>query len=270
MENNGYVKIYRKLLDNPIICKDSDYFSVWIYLLLNATHTEYDTIFKNERITLKSGQLITGRRVIAEKLNIDENKVQRILKMFEKQHQIEQQTSTKNRLISILNWNEYQGERQQHEQQVNNKRTTSEQQVNTNKNDKNIKNEKNEKNIIKEKEKKETEIDKIINANFTDKEIIETIYEFIKMRKSIKKPLTTRGLELMIKKLYTLSTNIDEQIMILNNSIMNNWQGIFALKKDNFSKSNKGSFDDFKDLWEEARIKDEQTGNSSNNNTFSW
>ena len=184
MENNGYVKIYRKLLDNPIICKDSDYFSVWIYLLLNATHTEYDTIFKNERITLKSGQLITGRRVIAEKLNIDENKVQRILKMFEKQHQIEQQTRTKNRVISILNWNEYQGERQQHEQQVN-----------TNKNDKNIKNEKNEKNIIKEKEKKETEIDNIINANFTDKEIIETIYEFIKMRKSIKKPLTTRGLE---------------------------------------------------------------------------
>ena len=79
MENNGYVKIYRKLLDNPIICKDSDYFSVWIYLLLNATHTEYDTIFKNERITLKSGQLITGRRVIAEKFNIDENKVQRII-----------------------------------------------------------------------------------------------------------------------------------------------------------------------------------------------
>lgn len=126
MENNGYVKIYRKLLDNPIICKDSDYFSVWIYLLLSATHTEYDTIFKNERITLKSGQLITGRRVIAEKFNIDENKVQRILKMFEKQHQIEQQTSTKNRLISILNWNEYQGERQQDKQQVNNKRTTSE------------------------------------------------------------------------------------------------------------------------------------------------
>lgn len=240
MENNGYVKIYRKLLDNPIICKDSDYFSVWIYLLLNATHTEYDTIFKNERITLKSGQLITGRRVIAEKFNIDENKVQRILKMFEKQHQIEQQTSTKNRLISILNWNEYQGERQQHEQQVNNKRTTSEQQVNTNKNDKNIKN---EKNIIKEKEKKQTEIDKIIKDSFTDKELIETIYEFIKMRKSIKKPLTTRGLELMIKNLNKLSINVDEQIEILNNSIMNNWQGVFPLKQ-NTSKKQKINYEE--------------------------
>ena len=88
------------------------------------------------------------------------------------------------------------------------------------------------------------------------------------MRKAIKKPLTTKGLELMIKKLYKLSTNIDEQIQILNNSIMNNWQGIFALKKE--SIKTKGNFDDFKEIWEEARLQDEQTGNSSNNNIFSW
>lgn len=138
MENEGYIKLYRKMLNNPIICKDSDYFSVWIYLLLNATHSEYDVMFKNERITLKAGQLITGRKVIAKKFNIDENKVQRILKNLEKQHQIEQQTSTKNRLISIVNWSEYQIERHSNKQQVNNKRTTSEQQLNTNKNVKNI------------------------------------------------------------------------------------------------------------------------------------
>jgi len=101
----------------------------------------------------------------------------------------------------------------------------------TNNNDKNIKN---EKNIIKEK--KETEIDKIIKDNFTDKEIIDTIYEFIKMRKSIKKPLTTRGLELMIKNLNKLSINVDEQIEILNNSIMNNWQGVFPLKQNTHKK----------------------------------
>ena len=81
------------------------------------------------------------------------------------------------------------------------------------------------------KEKKETEFDSVINKNFTDEELKQTVYEFIKMRKAIKKPLTTRGLELMINKLYKLTTNIDEQIEILNNSIMNNWQGIFPLKQ---------------------------------------
>lgn len=122
----------------------------------------------------------------------------------------------------------------------------------------------------KEKNKKETEIDKLINENFTDKELIKTIYEFIKMRKAIKKPLTTRGLELMIAKLYKLTTNIDEQILILNNSIMNNWQGIFPLKQEKAIAKERGSFDDFKELWEEARKEDEQTRNGTNNNPFSW
>lgn len=139
----GWIKLHRKTLDNPIITKDSDYLAVWIYLLLNATHKEYDVLFKGERITLKKGQLLTGRKSISEKLKIDENKVQRILKTLENEHQIEQQSSNKNRLITIASWDKYQQDEQQDEQQVNNNRTTSEQQVNTNKNVKNIKNDKN-------------------------------------------------------------------------------------------------------------------------------
>lgn len=113
----GWIKLYRKMLDNPIIIKDSDYLAVWIYLLLNTTHKEYDVLFKGKRITLKKGQLLTGRKSISEKLKIDENKVQRILKALENEHQIEQQSSNKNRLITIVLWDKY----QQDEQQANNK-----------------------------------------------------------------------------------------------------------------------------------------------------
>jgi DNA-binding transcriptional regulator YhcF (GntR family) len=128
------------MLDNPVVWKDSDHLAVWIYLLLNATHKDMDVLFKNKRITLKPGQLITSRKSIAKKLDISESKVHRVLKMLEIEQQIEQQTSNKNRLITIVGWNEYQSCEQQIEQQVNNNRTTSEQQVNTNKNIKNIKN----------------------------------------------------------------------------------------------------------------------------------
>lgn len=134
---DGWVKIYRKLLDNPIVAKDGDYLSVWVYLLLNATHTKYDALFKNKRITLLPGQLITSRKSISSKLKINENKVQRVLKCFEIEQQIEQQTSSQNRLISILNWNEYQQSEQQNERQVNNERTTSEHKQECN-NDNNI------------------------------------------------------------------------------------------------------------------------------------
>lgn len=141
MNAEGWIKLHRKLLDNPVTMKDTDHLAVWIYLLLNASHNEHPALFKGEKITLKPGQLITGRKSIALALHIDESKVERILKSLKSEQQIEQQTSSKNRLISITNWEFYQQSEQQNEQQVNNKRTTSEQQVNTNKNIKNDKNE---------------------------------------------------------------------------------------------------------------------------------
>lgn len=127
MKNNNYIQLNRIILDNPIVCKDSEYFSIWVYLLLKATHTSLKREFNKETITLKAGQLITGRKKIAEKFNISESKVQRVLKRLEIEQQIEQQTCSKNRLVTIKNWSKYQG--------VNNKTTTSEQPVNTNNKD---------------------------------------------------------------------------------------------------------------------------------------
>lgn len=144
----GWIKIHRKILENPIICKDSDYLAVWIYLLLNATHKEIPALFKGKKIILQKGQLITGRKSMASQLKISESKIFRIINDFKSEQQIEQQTSNKNSLISILNWDKYQQIEQQNEQQMNSKRTTDEQQVNTNKNVKNDKNVKNGRNNI--------------------------------------------------------------------------------------------------------------------------
>lgn len=140
----GWIKIHRKILENPIICKDSDYLAVWIYLLLNATHKEIPALFKGKKIILQKGQLITGRKSMSNQLKISESKIYRIINDFKSEQQIEQQTSNQNSLITILNWDKYQQIEQPNEQQMNNERTTDEQRVNTNKNDKNVKNDKNE------------------------------------------------------------------------------------------------------------------------------
>ena len=121
----GWISLHRKLLDNPTVCKDSDYLSVWIYLLLNATHTNYDVTFNKKRYTLQPGQLLTGRKAIAQKLSIDEYKVQRILKCFENAQQIAQQTTTQNRLITIISWDKYQQNAQRFAQQMHNECTTN-------------------------------------------------------------------------------------------------------------------------------------------------
>lgn len=127
MEGNGYIKLHRKMLENPIVCKDNDYFRLWMQLLLSATHKECKALFAGKKITLKPGQLITGRRKMALLCGISESKAQRILKAFESEQQIKQRTSRQNRIITICNWGKYQIS----EQQMNNKRTTNEQQMNT-------------------------------------------------------------------------------------------------------------------------------------------
>lgn len=141
----GWIKLYRKLLDNPIVCKDSETFSIWLYLLLSATHQEVSAIFKGKKIILKPGQLITGILSISKKLKINKDKVQRTLKCFEIDKQIKQETSNKNRLITILNWEQYQSNDNENDKQLINKCETTDKQLITNKNEKN---EKNDKNVI--------------------------------------------------------------------------------------------------------------------------
>lgn len=60
---------------------------------------------------------------------------------------------------------------------------------------------------------------------------INTWKDFKDMRIKIRKPMTRRAEELLIMKLDKLSNNEKEQIDILNQSIMNSWQGVFPLKK---------------------------------------
>jgi hypothetical protein len=138
---DGYIKLHRKILENPIVCKDSDYFSVWAYLLLNATHKEYPALFKGQKIIMQPGQLITGRKSIHNQFkSISESKIKRILLDLESDQQIDRQRSNQNSLITILNWNTYQQSDQPNGQPMTSERPASDQPVTTNKNVKNVKN----------------------------------------------------------------------------------------------------------------------------------
>ena len=98
---------------------------------------------------------------------------------------------------------------------INNK-TTNNQSIN-----------KEEKKVSK---KEPSGFDNIINSNFENEQVKNAMYEFIKMRKLIKKPMTDYALKRLISELKKLSSNTEKQIKILDQSIMNNWQGIYALK----------------------------------------
>jgi len=228
----GWIKLHRKLLENPIVCKDSDHLAVWVYLLLNATHEACPALFKGKKITLEPGQLITGRKSISNKLSISESKVKRILIELENDHQIDRQRSNQNSLISILNWNKYQECDQQNGQQMTSERPASDQPVTTNKNVKNVKNEK--KDIYSE----------------LPTELHEPLKRFLEHRKKLKKPMTDYAIELMLKKLIKLSGgDVRVSKNILEQSIERGWAGIFEIK-------NQASTNPFKDKLKEM-VEDE-------------
>ena len=82
----------------------------------------------------------------------------------------------------------------------------------------------------KEKENKKSNIDKIIEAYTKNDLLVEAIKDFIKMRSTIKKPLTDRALKGILNKLDAFAVNDLDKVEILENSIMNCWQGVFELK----------------------------------------
>lgn len=64
-----------------------------------------------------------------------------------------------------------------------------------------------------------------------------TLKDFIDMRKTIKKPMTSRALELLIDKVRKMTTDEQEQIDILNQSIEHGWQTVYPIKQDCKSNS---------------------------------
>lgn len=145
VKDQGWVKLYRKLKGKGYY-KESEYVHLWVHLLLEANHEGKEFLWNGVMRSIKPGEFITGRNVLAAETGINRNKIERILKTFKSEHQIEQEMTNKFRLIIVKNWSDYQKSEQVSEPQVSNKRAASEQQVSTNKN---VKNEENEKNVKK-------------------------------------------------------------------------------------------------------------------------
>lgn len=86
-----------------------------------------------------------------------------------------------------------------------------------------------------------TGYDAIINGRNISEEVKATLYEFIKMRKLIKKPLTDFALTRLINKLEKMASDPQTQVAILEKSILNNWQDIFPLKDEKQNTAPQGN-----------------------------
>lgn len=229
----GYIKFYRDIQEHWIY-KDNDYLKVWVEMLFCARYLKEpktDT-YKKILYTLNYGDFIFGYPSWSERLNIGQQKLRTlILKMIVDGMIVLIKKHSKFTLYNIVNYEKFNKQTNNLQDLDNiileettnkqtNKQVTSRQQAD------------NKQTTTKKKDKKDKK------ERSKDKTAIEiAIYDFQEFRKKIRKPMTDRAVELLIINLNKLASDDETKIAILNQSILNSWQGVFAIKEDDKKNS---------------------------------
>ena len=119
----SYIKLDRKICEWEWFT-DSNTLKLWIYLLVNAQYK--DTKYRGMQI--RRGQIITGRKKLAERLGMTEQQIRTSLNHLEKTKEITIKSTNRFSVITIVKYGIYQGDdgepNQQANQQITNKQPT--------------------------------------------------------------------------------------------------------------------------------------------------
>lgn len=198
--------------------------SAWIDLLLLANHDEKQVIFNNNAVTVKRGQRITSIRELAKRWHWGKDKTLRYLRLLEALQMIHRDSDSNRTLITIVNYSFY--------QDIRDTKRDSDKDSNKDSN--------------KDSDKPQTTMRnnekqyKQIYIGFCDEELDAVLKDFVEMRKKIKKPMTNRAIEMLIKKVKELSPALpfsDEEYnkatakAIMEQSIERSWSSVYPLKE---------------------------------------
>ena len=107
MSDKGWIKIHRKLYDNPY-ASDPHWVALWCYFLCKASRGGKEVLWKGKRYKLQPGQFTAGYNQMAKETGINREKIRRVVALFKSDTQITHQTSSACSLFTVLNWDEYQ------------------------------------------------------------------------------------------------------------------------------------------------------------------
>ena len=129
----GWIKLYRELGDKPIWLEStSDQRSVLMALLMMVNYEPNKWEWQGKQYECMPGQVITSLPKIAERSGkgVSIQNVRTALKRFEKLGFLTDESTNKNRLITIVNWAIYQGSDDEPNRQTNKQLTGNQQATN--------------------------------------------------------------------------------------------------------------------------------------------
>lgn len=109
--NDGYIKLYRQIFENELWTeKPFSRAQAWIDLLLKANYAAKKCVIKGKSITIKRGQLLRAEDSLAEDWGWSRGKVRRFLSYLVKKGNISKNGTALGTLITIENYETFQGE----------------------------------------------------------------------------------------------------------------------------------------------------------------
>lgn len=142
MADGGWIKLYRKLIDDPVwVLSTPEQKTILITLLLMANHRENKWEWQGQKFNVQPGQMITSIESIRQKSGkgISVKNVRTSLKRFENLGFLANESAKTGRLITIANWGKYQCSDEEVAKQPADDRQRGGKGVAPNKNDKNDK-----------------------------------------------------------------------------------------------------------------------------------
>ena len=121
---NGYIKLYRKMLEWGWY-DDTNTKVVFLHLLLTANYKDTEW----HGIPLKRGDVVTSRRTLADDLKLSERNVRTALEHLKTTHEVTIKVFPKFSIISITNYDLYQESDTQTDQQPTHYRPTTDHSV---------------------------------------------------------------------------------------------------------------------------------------------
>lgn len=230
----GSFQTSREIFEHPI-WNDIPKFRIFFFIVGNAVFSESGVPMGSVKVG--RGQYLRSFRNLSNDLEYIENRsikkyslslISRKVEQLVKEERLLVEDTELGTLFTVCNYALYQGfnnmkknnenaERTATERSENGDGTATERRRNNNKNVNKVNNDKNE----------------LIKEYTSNPLLLESLNDFVKMRKANKGAFTDKALTLLLGKLDKLAKTDQQKIDILNQSIMSSWKGLFPIKQDN-------------------------------------
>jgi len=214
--NNGFIVIYRSLLEWEWY-SDANTLRLFLHCLLRANHKDRAW----QGITIERGSFVTSYQHLALDLGLTVQKIRTSINKLKSTGEITHKSHGKYGVITINNYDKY--------QEINSQPNT---QATVNQQASNNKQQRNKETMKQDIKPIGVALQEMIEAYTTNPDLRKTLQEFVQHRNSsAKTKLSELAMTKNLKELDRLFDNDNDKIQSIDQTIANNWKGVFLVGK---------------------------------------